>query len=263
LVALIAVAVVVCFFVRWYATLGGGSADADTLSAYSAAYLKGGYARMAEAAMAKLHRAGAIGFTKPRRLFPKERPEQMDALEEAIWNIAAAKGSVDDARRSVKYVGSADVDELVDRGLAMSRGRKLLWRGASVTPLLLLAAAAGLRVKVGLDRDEEVLAVVLFGAALLLASLILMGVGLRTTAAGRRALRAQRRNHRRIRRSQDESPADWAWACGLYGFMSLPEPQAKGMQAALRPGNGGSDDSGGDSGCSGCSGCGGCGRCGD
>lgn len=267
-VLLAVVASVISLLLRW---LSGQSwaapldREAEALGVYEAAYLAGGPQRVADAVMAGMFRAGQLQMIKPRRLRIVKGPAPTDfaSPEHAVYQIAAAGGTVKDARRAVAHVSQNIEHELAERGLALGAGSRCLWRVMSAAPFMLLVIACVLRVKIGLERNEEVGVVVLFGIVVLFFALKLGVGGLRTTANGRRALRGSKKARRKKQLIRQGDASDWVWTCGLYGADALPKNEAAALQSALTPGNGGSGNVDGGSGCSGCSGCGGCGGCGD
>lgn len=262
-------ALILSWGIRWLCTRpwaldsAENTADPDP---YAAAYLSGGPGRVADAAIASMFRAGKIQLRKPKTLgVVADRPEETSGVLGAVWDIAAAAGTVDDARRAVRRVVlRAWVDSLVEQGLALTR-RARMWLGlASALPMGLLMVAVVSRVIVGMRRDEDVVGVTWLGILVGVSLLWLLTNGPRSTAAGRRLLRRLKKDRRPTSAILGQTPEDWAWTCGLFGVMALSADEAAQLQAGLRPGNGGDGDTpDGGSGCSGCSGCGGCGGCGD
>jgi uncharacterized protein (TIGR04222 family) len=273
---LVGVAVIISLLLRW---LAGQSWAApfghapEKLSVYEAAYLSGGPYRVADAVMAGMFRAGQLEVVKPRRLkiVKGPAPTHFASPEYAVYQIAAAAGTVKDARRAVAHGLSNLEHDLADRGLALSAGSRRLWRCMSAAPFALLLIACALRMKIGLDRKEEIGLLIVSSIGLLLITLSLCLVGLRTTANGRRALRSSKRDMRERPLIGGGSTSDWVWTCGLYGVGALPKNEAATLQSALAPTSGSTGSSyDGVSGCSGGSGgsgcggggCGGCGGCG-
>lgn len=266
---LVGVAVIISLLLRWLAGQAWAAPfgqESEKLSVYEAAYLSGGPQRVADAVMAGMFRAGQLEVVKPRRLKIVKGPAPTDfaSPEYAVYQIAAAAGTVKDARRAVTHGLSNLEHDLADRGLALGAGSRRLWRCMSAAPFALLLIACGLRIKIGLDRNEEIGLLVIFGFLLILTVLILCLAGLRTTADGRRVIRATKKTRRKKQLVRQGSASDWVWTCGLYGVGALPKHEAAALQSALSPVNGSSGGTDGSAGCSGGSGCGGggCGGCG-
>ncbi|MEM8739759.1 MAG: TIGR04222 domain-containing membrane protein [Planctomycetota bacterium] len=239
---------------------------ADPVDAHAAAYLVGGYERLADAVMAGMFRAGQIELKKPRSLRQvAERPPETTPITAAVADIAAAAGTVDDARRAVRHVASGGWTEaLVESGLALSAGQRVRAAVVSTLPLAVLWVLLVVRWGVGLERHEDTVGVVWTGIVVGFTALYFATNPPRATVAGRRVLRRLKKDHRRSASRRGEGPVAWAWTCALFGLMALPEAEAADLQSGLRAGNGGGGEAGGgDSGDSGCSGCGGCGGCGD
>lgn len=230
---------------------------------FEAAYLCGGSDRVADAVLAGLYRSGRIELRKPRTLSVlAPRPDGLNHLQAAAWDVAAARGTVDDARRAVSHAVSGRwLADLARRGLALTpRGRRRL-SFFSALPLVLLLGATLLRFAVGWHWQEPSEGVVWLAIALLLFVVWFASNPPRATDRGRRAIRRLKKDHRRVAALRGENAEHWAWTCGLFGVMALPESEAADLQSGLRPGNSGdsADNPDGGSGCSGCGGCGGCG----
>lgn len=262
LVELTGIAFVVSLLLRWIGSRpfhGHGSTEPEDLGVYEAAYLRGGVDRVADAVMAGMFRSGQLEFIKPRRLRVKKSVGmEMGGLTHTVHQIAAAGGTVKDARYAVAYELDNLVDGLVEKGLVLGAGPRWLWRWLSAAPFILLTIAGGWRATVGYHRGEEIGLVVFLGLVTLYFMLLFGFKGMRTTVEGRRLLRGIKKSRRKKSLLSRGESSDWIWVCGLYGADALPGTNAADLQSALKPGSGGGG-SDGDSGCSGCSGCGGCG----
>lgn len=260
------IAFFISMIVRWIGRMPWRSfdvAESHELNVYEAAYLSGGWERLADAVMAGMFKAGRLELVKPRRLKVKgDAPTEMGSPEHTVYVIGAAGGTVKDARRAVKHSASGIEDGLIEREFVSGALTRFFWRMVSAIPFVLLVVACAMRVKIGYDRGESFLLVIVAGLLSLGFAFKFAFSGLRATARGRRALRMTRKRLRKKQLIRNDASPDWAWACGLYGPGALPSDEAGPLQSALKPGNGGNASDGG-SGCSGCSGCGGgCGGCG-
>ncbi|MEM7625200.1 MAG: TIGR04222 domain-containing membrane protein [Planctomycetota bacterium] len=246
--------------------LAGVGERGESLTAYEAAYLAGGDARLTEAVTARMLRAECVAVEPVgRRLRVGERKlSEPDAFESGVYAIASARGDVKDARRSVGHASSVLEQDLNHRGLAQTVWARGVWAFLTASPLLLVLAVGAWRTAIGLQRGKPVgFLLVLMVVGLVLTGGLMLTEGPRTSA-GSASLRRMRRQRSRGLDRRAATSSDYAWVTGLYGVGALPS-DAQTLQHAFHPPAAGGDSGGGwfggcgaDSGGGG-GGCGGCG----
>ncbi|XAL98657.1 TIGR04222 domain-containing membrane protein [Phycisphaeraceae bacterium D3-23] len=242
--------------------------EEEGLDPYDAAYLAGGRARLAEAAVASLVQGGYVRVSLAKWLKAVQPlPDDAPQVERDVYAAAAARGQLKDMRDAVRGAANVIRFRLVEQRLLLSFGWRLAIKaiaGGVYLPVLALGIA---KINVGLGRDRPIL----FLLILCLATVVLMfgpASAVRTSRAGARLLRSMRRatpswdGRTKVGTGAEQA----ALACALFGASAVATGGLADMGLFLSP----PSSSGGGSGCSdsGCGGggggggCGGCGGCG-
>ncbi len=263
-------ALLACWALR-NAIRGNAGGAADPLTPAELAWLAGGRARAADAAVVGMVSfGGAYLDTKNKRIAPVPGARRLPN-----WIVpfhAALDAPVATARIARRFAAPLDAVQagLAARGLAPDASQAASAGRWSIAPLLLLAGFGAVRIDIGLERGRPVGILVAFVAATLLAALLLSFARPTRTLAGRAALRDWRRRHDRLLRAPQDRELALAFAIGgatvLAGTGLAPFAAWRGLtgtgggssdSGGGRDSSGSDSDSGGDSGGGG-SGCGGC-----
>ena len=227
------------------------------------AVLAGGTTQHATALLADLFAQGALEDAEKGRLRVVSKELETSAAGRSILGeIGALKlGHVKSALKAHALEIEA---ALIERGLLMDQGQRMVLRLLSVLPYLALLVIGIYRQSAGQAAGEPTgFLVILLIATLLFAVIRLFRFNPRTMA-GNEALRDLELANSRIQRAPQSSEAGMAVAIfGTGVLVGTPwEPVHAARQAAYGGGSGGdTGDHGSDGGDSGCGG-GGCGGCG-
>ena len=289
LYALLAVAAVVAGFLlrRIVEGFGGvpGASLSSSLAPHEFAYLRGGFAAVAEATLATLVRRGAITADDTTdRLVLASPPRAMAStnwLEHDFLASLDREASLGAAvmRDRVAAVAARLVESLERQGLAFSEEQRRSIGFAFCLPMVAVLALGVAKIAVGLSRGRPVSILVVFCIVTAFAATAMFGSRPVATAAGRAALRRARVENEALRetasrRTASLSPDDVGMAVGLFGLAAIADPSMQALRRRLHPppsesggtsgcGSGSSCGSSGGSSCgSGCGGGGGCGGCG-
>lgn len=199
------------------------------LSLEEAAYLSGGYDRIAHAFIACMVRAGRLDLSDARRLRLKaSNTKAVAGPPRRIEQVAAVGGTIRDACLAIATEAKSIPVELGRRGLTMSARARAVRIGLSIA---LFAFGIGSILGFGATGVGALL-----GVSALLGAWLTQLAALRTYRAGRRALAQTKAAWRETiwPAKPLDSPSVWAWRCALYGPGALVGADADKIGSALR-----------------------------
>lgn len=254
-----------------------GTTGGAALTPYETAYLAGGAARVADAAIAELLARGAATWDVSTQ---SVQVSSTAGLPAPLDLVARQLQSTPDPKRALPLIEvalSPLVQNLRLRGLVLDDGQARDRGRAAALPSFLLLGLGVTKIGVGMWRDRPVGILILLCVAVLIMAIVFLRAVPRVTAAGRGALHRARTDHAAAMRAP--RPQDMAIAVALLGTAALagtayaayhdwrhPAGSSDGGSSdsgsSISSDSGGSSsscssDSGGSSGCGGCGGGGG------
>jgi uncharacterized protein (TIGR04222 family) len=252
----------------WLRREDGDARDPGKVSTLDIAYLAGGEPRAVDAAVAELHRRGAIAWDAGERRF--ERRDTRHPLEGELADYAAAITSDPDANTLLGRAAGASARvraSLERRGLFQRREDARRIGRLTALPALALLGFGLAKIAIGVQRERPVTALVVLCVLTAVLALVMFLGGARPTRAGRQALARARATHPPAKRGRGIGDIGLAVALGgtalladtaLAGYHQMRAPASSGSDGSSSSSSDSSSDSGsGDSG--GGSSCGGCG----
>ena len=259
----------------------GKTSGDDDLDGFEAAYLAGGGARAADAAIAGMVQDGRLTVERSRRSIraSKPLPGTLHPLERAVatdWRgDPVASRTIAGTRKAARPELEAIRDRLRSLGLIESAGRSWTIRLVSTAPMIVLLAFGAAKIHIGLVRDRPVGLLLLLCAIVAVAGIVAFCLPIHRTPKGDRALERLQSSHAALgvtgtTRASALEGSELAMALGLFGTGVLAGDLLDDLKYAFTPpgaswsgGFGGGDSCGGGDGGGG-GGCGGgCGGCGD
>ncbi|MCB1553934.1 MAG: TIGR04222 domain-containing membrane protein [Xanthomonadales bacterium] len=268
---LIPASMVLAWILRWRmrAASASPSRTVGQPSVWAVAWLAGGEQRVMDAAVAELHRRGALEWNEGSGTLRSTGVKiEDDPVLNAAMVVAARDKGVEfkSGTRSTAFSGVRKELELRGWLLPEPVGRGIA-RLSALFPGALLALGI-VKIGIGISRDKPVAFLVMACIALLIVTLLFFFIRPKITPQGRKALSELRQQNAHAIRAP--RPDDLAMAVALGGTLVLSDTALAAYHQARHAANG---PSGGDSG-SGCTSCsgggdsgggdggGGCGGCG-
>ncbi|HEY1107488.1 MAG TPA: TIGR04222 domain-containing membrane protein [Opitutaceae bacterium] len=283
---IVAVLVVIAFFLRRKLAGPVEVTDTDSLSPYAVAYLAGGPNRVFVAGLAAVAQRGLVVVSEnsvKRTEVPQ--PDNLPLVERAICSGAGLLGrQLYDVRAATGGAIEAIAAELAEKGLLTTDSGFMKARLVPAGVVAIALLIGGQKVLIGLERGRPVAFLVILMVLTLGIAIALACRPPRLSGRGREALRRLKAKHdhsslQRWPRASDAGPDVWGspgtafWvplSVGLYGASvlhgtelesvaryGLPRGGDSGSSSSTSGCSTSSDSGGGDSGGGGCGGCGG------
>lgn len=268
---LIPVSMGLAWFTRWRMRSAEGSASRTVgePSVWSIAWLAGGEQRVMDAAVAELHRRGAIEWNESSgKLRSTGQKVEDDPVLNAALVVAARDKGVEfkSGTKSTAFHGLRKDLELRGWLLPEHVGRGIA-RVSALFPAALLALGV-VKIGIGISRDKPVAILVIACVVLAIVTLLFLFIRPSVTPQGKKALADLRRHHAHSIRAP--TPDALAMAVALGGTLVLADSALAAYHQARHAAHGpiggdsssgctscSSDSGGGDGGGGGCGGCGG------
>lgn len=258
--------------------------DEVTLDWQQAAFVSGGEARLASAAVTRLYDRGVLRVSNDHTFLEQsnKKPESMTPVEDTVWEMLPLKNDPAGMRKltsAAKLVYADEAKRLTDEGFTLSLGRDSAIGCFAMLPLLaVMLGFAVPRLIMGINNNKNVgFLVVTIIVGGLLGMAVAAGGRKRTTRRADAILARMRTTHAPLKAGQGVEADNAALAVALFGtavlagtgmaalstwYPHLTSTSSSGCSSGCGTSSssgsdgGGSDGSGG--GCGGCGG-GGCG----